>query len=302
MDQRRWTIGDNQTTMIDKLTTVGRTIDLRYPTNRAIAIVTGVVLVGGTLFQLYAETGWFQSIVWGFNAGLTVFLTWALCRELDPDHAMSAFVAVGLAILGLLYWGLPRLSVAFWLILVARVVNRSTGLPAGILDSLAVPGLGIWLSLDGNWTYGALSVLALFVDSQIPEGAGCRVPEGVGRRQLILAGLAAITTAAAAAVAGRPAEGTTLTMSGGLIGLAVSILFLPVILSVRHVESVGDRSGAPLLPRRVQAAQLLALAAGCAAPLVGALVSGTAAVVALVPLWAAILGASAHWLYRSATS
>jgi len=284
--------------VIDKLTTVGRTIDLRYPTNRAIAIVTGIALVGGTVFQLYAATGWFQSIAWGVNAGLTVFLTWALCRELDPDHAMSAFVAVGLALLGLRYWGLPLLSVAFWLILVARVVNRSTGMPAGILDSLAVPGLGIWLSLDGNWAYGAISVLALFLTSQLPEGAGRRLTEGAGEGQLVLAGLAAAATAAAAAVAPRPAEGVTLTASGALIGLAASILFLPVILSARHVESLGDRSGAPLWPRRVQAAQVLALGAGLAAALVG----GIDAVGALAPLWAAILGASAHWLYRWAKS
>jgi len=308
--------------VIDKLTTVGRTIDLRYATNRAIAIVTGVLFVGGTVFQLYAATGWFQSIVWGVNAGLTVFLTWALCRELDPDHAMSAFVAVGLALLGLLCWGLPLLSVAFWLILVARVVNRSTGMPAGILDALAVAGLGIWLSLDGNWAYGAISVLALFLTSQLPEGAGRRLTEGAGRRltegagrrltegagrrltegagegQLVLAGLAAAATAAAAAVAPRPAEGVTLTASGALIGLAASILFLPVILSARHVESLGDRSGAPLWPRRVQAAQVLALGAGLAAALVG----GIDAVGALAPLWAAILGASAHWLYRWAKS
>jgi hypothetical protein len=283
---------------MDRLTTVGRTIDLRYPTNRAIAIVTGVVLAVGTIFQLYSGKGWVQSVVWGINAGLAVFLTWALCRELDPDHAMSAFVAAGLTLTGLLYWGLPRLSVAFWLILVARVVNRSTGLPAGILDSLAVPAMGIWLSLDGNWAYGAISVLALFLDCQLPEGAGRRLTEGAGGRQRVLAGLAAVATAAAAAVAAHPAEGVTLTVSGALIGVAASILFLPVILSARHMESLGDRSGAPLWPSRVQAAQVLALCAGLAAVLVGAI----DAVGALVPLWGAVLGASAHWLYRSATS
>ena len=88
--------------MIRRLTTVGRAIDLSYPTNRAIAIVTGVVMVGGTLSQLLSEGGWGQSLVSGANAGLSVFLTWALCRELDPDHAVSAFVAVGLALIGLL--------------------------------------------------------------------------------------------------------------------------------------------------------------------------------------------------------
>jgi hypothetical protein len=83
-----------------------------------------------------------------------VFLAWVLCRELDPDHDLSAFVAVGLALGGLFLWGLTRLVVLLWLILILRVVNRTMGLPAGILDSLAVLGLGIWLSFGGNWGYG----------------------------------------------------------------------------------------------------------------------------------------------------
>ncbi|MGD8968241.1 MAG: hypothetical protein PVI07_12095, partial [Anaerolineae bacterium] len=139
---------------ISDVTSINRAIDFNYPSNRAIAIVTILVVVGGAFSELLSGGGWGESILWGVNAGLSVFLTWALCRELDPDHALSAFVAVGLALVGLVLWGLPRLAVILWMIMVMRIVNRTTGLAAGLLDSLAVLGLGSWLSLEGNWGYG----------------------------------------------------------------------------------------------------------------------------------------------------
>jgi hypothetical protein len=136
------------------LTTVGRLIDLRYPTNRAIAIVSFLITPGTALLQRPSGVTWVQNALWGAQAGLSVFLAWVLCRELDPDHDLSAFVAVGLALGGLFLWRLPRLAVLLWLILVLRVINRTSGLTAGILDSLTTLGLGIWLSFGGNWGYG----------------------------------------------------------------------------------------------------------------------------------------------------
>jgi hypothetical protein len=246
--------------------------------------VTILVMVGGALLQLLFGRRWGESILWGVNAGLSVFLTWALCREVDPDHALSAFVAAGLALVGLFLWGLPRLTAALWLVMVMRVVNRTTGLAAGLLDSLAVLGLGSWLSLDGNWGYGVITALAFFLDSRLPQ----RV-----RRQLVATALAVAATVTIAIVGGKlPWEGPP-SVLGGLIGLALSALFLPVILSARHLESVGDRSQEPLEPTRVQAAQVLALLTAVETVTVG----GTAAIGALLPLWSAVLGAWIHWLY-----
>jgi hypothetical protein len=266
------------------LTSIGRTIDFDYPSNRAIAIVTFIVTVGGALLQFLSGGRWGESILWGVNAGVGIFLTWALCRELDPDHALSAFVAAGLALLGLGFCGLPRLTVILWLVMVMRVVNRTTGLAAGLLDSLAVLGLGSWLSLQENWSYGAINALAFLLDSRLPR----RVP-----RQLIFAVLALMATLTIALVGvERLWEGPP-SVLGGLIGLALSALFLPVILTARDLESVGDRSQEPLEPTRVRAAQLLALLTGVEI----FIEEGAAAVGALAPLWAAVLGASMYWLY-----
>jgi hypothetical protein len=268
------------------LTTVGRSIDLSYPTNRAIALVSLVVMVGAALLRRLSGASWIQSALWSAQAGLSVFLAWALCRELDLDHDLSAFVAVGLALGGLFLWGLPRLSVVLWLMLVVRVVNRTMGLPAGILDSLGVLGLGIWFSLEGNWAYGVVTVAAFLLDSQLPT----RAP-----RQLVFAILGVLGTATAAILGGAlPGDGE-LSVLGGLIALAASVSFVPVIVESRDITSVGDETGRPLEPIRVQAAQVLTLIVGLETALLG----GIPAFGSLMPLWAAVLGASFYWLYRT---
>ena len=113
------------------VTTLGRPVDPRYPTNLAVVVLSPVVVVAGTIYRLVSGYALLEGVLWGIGAGLAVFLAWALGRELDPDHDLSAFVGAGLTVFGLLLTGLPSLLVLFWLLLALRVVNRSTGLPAG---------------------------------------------------------------------------------------------------------------------------------------------------------------------------
>jgi len=268
------------------LTTVGRPVDLSYATNRAIAVVSFVVTIGAAFIQRLSGASWIQSALWGAQAGLSAFLAWALCRELDPDHALSAFVTAGLALGGLLLWGLPHFAVLLWFILILRVINRTMGLPAGILDSLAVLGLGIWLSLQGNWGYGVVTVVAFLLDSQLP----IRAPH-----QLVFAILGVVGTTTAAVLGGDQSRDGGLSLWSALIALAVSIFFVPVVLESRGLTSVGDQTGKPLEPVRVQAAQILALFVGLETAFLG----GFAALGSLMPLWAAVLGASLYWLYRT---
>lgn len=201
---------------------------------------------------------------------------------------MSAFVAFALALGGLCLWGLPQLSVLFWLILVVRVVNRTTGLPAGVLDAFGVLGLGLWLSYQGGWGYGVITALAFLLDAQLPARAW---------RQLAFAVLALVGAALAAILGGNQLWSGGVSLWGVVIALGGTALFLPLILESRTVDSVGDRTGKPLQSIRVQAAQILALVSGVGTALLG----GTAALVSLTPLWAATLGASLHWLYRTLT-
>ena len=171
--------------LVSKITAIARPIDPNYPTNHAIALLTLVVIVGGAILHLMAGVQLLQGISWGIAAGLAVFLAWALARELDPDHDLSAFVAAGLALIGLLFLDLPGLTVLFWMIILLRLVNRTVGLPATILDSLLILGLGSWLTLQGEWVYGLMTALALLMDSQLSP------PH---RRHLLFAGIALLVT------------------------------------------------------------------------------------------------------------
>ena len=275
---------------VTSITAVGRSIDINYPTNRAIVICTLIVMLGGTIVQLWAGEGWVSSGLWGLNAGLAVFLAWAMCRELDPDHPLSAFVAAGLAMVGVLPAVvccpplLPQLTAILWLLVAMRVVNRTSGLSATVLDSLAVLGLGIWLSYPGNWGYGALTVIALVLDGLLP------IPR---RRQLAFAGVGAVVAGILLALRGALWKNGTPPLWPGLMALGMGATFLPVLVGARSVTSVGDATGDRLHGERVQAAQGVALLAGVQA----AFWSGAPGLVAMMPLWAAVVGASIYWGY-----
>ena len=269
---------------ITRITSVGRPIDPNYPTNRAIVIWALVVTVAGAILQVLGGEGWIPGGLWGIGAGLAVFLAWATCREMDPDHALAAFVAAGLATVGVFCGGLPQLGAILWLLLVVRVVNRTMGLPATVLDSLSVLGLGIWLSYQGNWGYGAVTVIALLLDSQLPD------PQ---RRQLVLTGVGAVAVGLVAVLRGTMWGSEGLAVWPGLIAAGMCAVFAPVLVGARSVESVGDETGERLKGERVQAGQGIALLAGVQA----AFWSGEAGLGAMMPLWAAVLGASIYWLF-----
>jgi hypothetical protein len=264
-----------------KLTTLGRPIDPSYPTNRAIVVVTFAVMIAGLHLKRLTGSVWGESVMWGIQAGLAVFLAWSLCREIDPDHSLSAFVAAGLALVGLFLWELPYFLALFWLVMVMRVVNRTAGVPAGPLDALAVLMLGGWLSLRGNWGYGILTALAFWLDSVLPPAT---------LRHLAFAAVALAVTVAVALLGPVARWDEAPSLVGGLIGLGISAVFLPVVVSAGRVESVGDQTREPLEPIRVQGAQVVALLTGIEVAVLG----GLAGLGALMPLWAAVLGA---WIY-----
>lgn len=269
---------------ISDVSAIVRPIDPSYPTNRAIAALTMAVIVGGIVLQLIAGEELIQGASWGISAGLAVFLAWALGRELDPDHDLSAFVAAGLALIGLLLFDLPDLMALFWMLLFLRMVNRTTGLPARILDSLLILGLGSWLTWQSSWIYGLMTGLAFLLDSRLSS------PH---RRHLFFAGIALLATAILYSVSGgMPGEGKP-SLLAILAVSGMSVSFVPVILTSRRMRTVGDATGEPLNPGRVQAAQVVALLTG----LQIALWDGDPGVVQLMPVWATVLGVALYKLF-----
>lgn len=270
---------------IYRFSSIARSIDIDYPTNRAIFILSLLVIFASAGFQTLSGIPPVQALISGIRAGALVFLAWALARELDPDNELSAFAAAFLACAGLLYFPIPGLLASVLFLLLIRILNRSAGLPAKSFDSLVILLLSGWLALQDNWIFGAAAAVAFFLDSRLSE------PK---RQQLFFAGIAALTSAFAllrelktGSRGGEVSEAALLQGQGlFLLILIPAVLFVPHILASHKIKSKGDVGGFPLDPKRVQAAQVTALMG----PLALAALEGGAGVDFLLPLWSAVAG------------
>lgn len=113
--------------------TLGRKIDIKYPTNRLILII--VVLTTGGSYFLTGEA----SSAW--RAGAMIFLTWALTRELDPKREYAAFAAVFFAFPSLFTVHETDFMTIFFLLLMLRFISKITGDKNTVLDMTVLFGL-----------------------------------------------------------------------------------------------------------------------------------------------------------------
>ncbi|MFN2182403.1 MAG: hypothetical protein ACK2UU_00365 [Anaerolineae bacterium] len=262
---------------LSDITAVGRSLDPRYPTNLAIGALSLVCGAVGVAANLLSGANMLDSALWGIGAALAVFLSWALGRELDPDHDLSAFVGAGLMAVALLFYELPALMVILWLIVALRVVNRAVGLPARPLDSLALLGLGGWLTWQGHWIAGLMTAVTFLLDGLLARPL---------RYHLVLSGVAFAGTVVLSIFHGDMAMEGGPTIPVAISAAVMAALFLMVIATSREPRTVCDATRERLNPGRVRAAQILALLTA----LLYAWWEGIAGVEALSPLWAAMLG------------
>lgn len=142
--------------------TLGREIDIHYPTNRLILILSLVTAALGWLI-----TG---NMLSGASIGGGTFLTWALGREVDPGHEYSAFAGVGISLLNLFYYESLQLLVIFWILLMMRVVSGMTGKALTFLDIFSVLGMTIYLSINNqNSIYLLPFILAMGIIMRFKE-------------------------------------------------------------------------------------------------------------------------------------
>jgi hypothetical protein len=127
---------------------IGRPLDFGWPSNVAIFLVTitvGVLTAASGIWNglTPAELSWSAVRTAG-----SVFLAWAICREIDPDRQWTAFVASAAILLWAIFHTAPPLLPSLWLIMATRMVNRSTGLKPTALDWLGFILLGAWVVHD----------------------------------------------------------------------------------------------------------------------------------------------------------
>ena len=67
--------------------TIGRSVNLRVPTNLAIAVLTlATFILGMVTTVLMRKDPLFASVITSLAWAGVVFFSWALARELDPDR------------------------------------------------------------------------------------------------------------------------------------------------------------------------------------------------------------------------
>ena len=99
---------------------------------------------------------------------MTAFAAWALTRELAPDYEGAAFVALAFAWAANVAFGARLVLLLFVAMVLARVVNRSTGLPLRLFDTLSVLGFCAWAAVSTQQPLVLLvAALAFFLDARL---------------------------------------------------------------------------------------------------------------------------------------
>ncbi|MFC2095560.1 hypothetical protein ACFLSW_03885 [Candidatus Bipolaricaulota bacterium] len=264
--------------------TLGRSVNLRVPTNLAISVLTlATFILGMVTTMLMRKDPLFASVITSLTWAGVVFLSWALAREVDPDRWYSAFFATAGGLIAASMFSPPPLLTIFWLLIALRFINRSTGRPPGLLDVVGFCAVSVWLGWTIHWLFPLLSLPALLL-------AGRRL------RPAMAQVLVAVAVAAGGIALGilRDWLLTPLDPVEGFLEIwvvvAVTLASMIVIHSYRNVRSRADRTDELLEPQRVQWALTWAISAGIV------LTFGTnMSVQELSPLWAALAGTAIGW-------
>ena len=265
---------------IYRMSSIARPLEPEYATNRAVLFL---MPLAGIIASVAAVLGG-ESVAGIASAGLVaaiaVFGTWALGRELSPDHNVAAFVAMALGFGVLFLTESVSLLTLFVALFLARIVNRTVGLPARVSDSIAVVLLVFWAvyDLSDPWL-AVVAAIAFCFDAVLPE---------THRPQLVFA---AICLAGFWFSKSQPELNTAVVSSlVPRLQAAVSVVTIAFIITIARTQRIGslaDATAKALEPARVQAGMLLALLVALQSLMLGAEGVQSAALV-----WASLAGTS----------
>jgi hypothetical protein len=218
-----------------------------------------------------------QGVLKGLGTAASVFLTWALAREIDPDNDSAAFVGAGIILPGILYFGLPSFLAGLLILLSSRVLNRTVGPDPTIFDCGMIIGLAAYCIVAKHWLYGAMTAGVFLLDFILPRK---------NKKSLYFAVAAAVLTGFLIAAGASSAVQGSISLASGIGVLGSSFLFLLVIFTSNTLNSRSDDSNEELVPLRVQSAQVVTLVYG----LLLVWLAGDAGVAQVLLLWAAVAG------------
>jgi hypothetical protein len=223
---------------------------------------------------------------WAFQANLSVFLAWALGREVDPDDNATALLAAPLS-LGVFVWqGSFDWLVIVLLLMLLRVGNHICGKSPKPADGLLLLGLCAYLCWQGHYLLGFTAALVFLADARLS------MPNDKSLWYALLALLLGIL-------------GIFFSVNDlysfsfewpWLAGVAaLSLLFFLVISHYRRPRSSEDYRVRPLNGQRMQITLLIILLTA----FLVYLLRGQEGLFRLFSLWSVILSAVLLSLYRA---
>ncbi len=257
-------------------------MDFSRATNIIITAAMGAAFIGGITVQLALRQPVLDSFVWGFRFAAGIFLAWALGREIDPEHDISAIAAAVLAVPGIIVFGLPTILGGFWLLVALRIVVRTAGPKPGAVEAAIVTALALWLSYRYSWLYGCAAVLFFIFDALLAPR---------NRMSFLFAGMSAAGTAVITLFLFDTAGTFALNRATGFLILSLIIGGVFLIFTESTLSARSDDGSHPLSRSRLGAARIGSLVLG----VLLIYQSGLTGFTGQIPLFAAIAGAV---LYR----
>jgi MFS family permease len=274
-----------------KISALGRPMDYSDPTNVAIILITLFTLVAAYLYlSLLGGYAWGEAIGPSVGIAFSVFISWAISREISPDYPYSAYFGVAIVIIMIIYIDSilhPHYLSLFWILFFSRALNRSTGIKPKLFDSVLIIGLTLWLSFTYSWIAGIIASFAFWLDASLKN------PQP---RHKIMA-LLSLLIAVVSFIINPIFLSGTLIYAEVLTLLIVSILFLSFIFMTKEVKSKADFTPQILDKQRLRFTQAFSMIS----LLLFAMIRGADAFYGLAPLWTAMGGVFIHSLFvRSA--
>jgi hypothetical protein len=232
---------------------LARPLDPKYPTNRAVLIILPIAGVGAAGVEFFRGVHDWHLLLAALGGVGTAFVSWALARELAPDDNPAAFVSMALAYATFLAIPHTSIMLVFVAVTLVRILNRSVGIPARVVDSVAIVLVVGWtIYSNRNPLLAVVAAVAFALDAVLAPPL---------RWQWIFA-VACLGLASLVAVPGI-VQWNRVSPSGApwllwVLG-AIAIGFVAVIVRTQELTSTCDLTGEALSPGRVRAGMAVGL-------------------------------------------
>ena len=261
--------------LLNRFTSIARVLDPRYPTNRAVLLLLPAAAGIAGAMALLRGSGVPEIALSALFGVAAAVAGWSFARELAPDLERLAFLSLLLTFGAFLTVESSSLLLLFAAQFLVRLVNRSVGLPARVIDSVFVAALTVWATWAGPFAGLALvGALAFGLDASMKERF---------RRHWIFAVICLVAGGLSLDRQGQWWFPESLSATAAGLLLIVAVAYGVTMWRTRRVTSPADVTGMQLSSARVLAGMAVGLLAG-----LQALARGQAGLEAAALVWAVL--------------